>query len=50
MKTHCQDATNHAITYGGKRWQYLLILHDAIADNMTLDGLADVFKGKPRAK
>jgi type III restriction enzyme len=39
----CQDASNHATSYGGKTWKYLLIPHDAIADNMTLAGLADRF-------
>ena len=36
----CKHASGHAATYGGKRWQYVLIPHDAIAENMTLDGLA----------
>jgi type III restriction enzyme len=45
-ETYCQNATNHAKTYGGKRWQYLLIPHDAIADNMTLDGLAALYAPK----
>jgi type III restriction enzyme len=39
----CQHASDHAITYGGKTWKYLLIPHDAIADNMTLVGLAERF-------
>jgi type III restriction enzyme len=45
-ETWCKNATNHAKTYGGKRWQYLLIPHDAIADNMTLDGLAALYAPK----
>ncbi len=49
-ETWCRNATAHAKTHGGKPWQYLLIPHDAIADNMTLDGLAAMFKGKPRVK
>ena len=28
---------------GGKPWQYVLIPHDAIAENATLDGLARRF-------
>ena len=32
----CGWATEHAKTYGGKPWQYALIPHDAIAENMTL--------------
>jgi type III restriction enzyme len=36
----CQQASNHALGHDGKPWTYVLIPHDAIADNMTLDGLA----------
>jgi type III restriction enzyme len=39
----CKRASDHAATYGGKPWQYLLIPHDVIAENMTLAGLADRF-------
>jgi type III restriction enzyme len=46
----CQHATAHAKTYNGKPWQYLLIPHDTIAENMTLDGLARLFKGTPNTK
>ncbi|MBF0612483.1 MAG: DEAD/DEAH box helicase family protein [Magnetococcales bacterium] len=36
----CQHATNHCHTYpGGKPWSYLLLPHDVISDNMTLQGL-----------
>ncbi|OCC22369.1 type III restriction endonuclease subunit R [Croceicoccus estronivorus] len=35
----CAWATEHARTYGGKPWRYVLIPHDAITDNMTLDFL-----------
>ncbi|GAK52434.1 type III restriction enzyme, res subunit, putative [Candidatus Moduliflexus flocculans] len=35
----CRHASVHALQYGGKPWRYALIPHDAIADNMTLDGL-----------
>ncbi len=38
--TWCKHATAHETENGGKQWRYLLIPHDAIADNMTLDGLA----------
>jgi type III restriction enzyme len=37
--TWCQHATTHALAYSGKPWQYVLIPHDAIAENMTLVGL-----------
>ncbi len=36
----CKHASSHASTYGGKQWQYLLIPHDSITENMTLHGLA----------
>lgn len=36
----CKQASQHALTYGGKPWKYLLIPHVAIASNMTLEGLA----------
>ena len=39
----CGQATEHAKTCGGKPWQYVLVPHDAIAENMTLKGLADQF-------
>jgi type III restriction enzyme len=35
----CRHATEHAATYGGKPWTYLLIPHDSIAENMTTEGL-----------
>lgn len=35
----CGWASQHAQSYGGKPWQYVLIPHDAIAENMTLDFL-----------
>jgi type III restriction enzyme len=40
----CKYASDHAKTYNGKPWKYILIPHDAIADNMTLKGLASRFK------
>jgi len=36
----CKQASDHAKTYKGKPWEYLLIPHDIIAENMTLKGLA----------
>ncbi len=38
--TWCKQASDHARSYGGKPWTYLLIPHDVIAENMTLEGLA----------
>lgn len=39
----CQHATDHAAQNGGKPWKYLLIPHDAIAENMSIKGLAAQF-------
>ena len=36
----CQQAGAHARNYGGKPWTYALIPHDAIVENMTLEGLS----------
>jgi len=36
----CAHATTHAKSHGGKPWRYVLIPHDVIAENMTLNGLA----------
>jgi type III restriction enzyme len=37
----CQHATDHSAKHGGKPWKYLLIPHDAIAENMTIAGLVN---------
>ena len=37
--TWCSHASDHARSYGGKPWKYLIIPHDAIAENMTILGL-----------
>jgi type III restriction enzyme len=39
----CRHATHHAVSSDGKPWQYVLIPHDAIAENMTLAGIAKQF-------
>jgi len=39
----CANASAHAVAHGGKPWRYLLIPHDAIAENITLVGLAKQF-------
>ena len=43
--TWCAQASDHAVNHGGKPWRYLLIPHDEIAENITLDGLAARFGG-----
>jgi len=40
----CQHASAHAATYQGRPWEYLLIPHDTIAENMTLKGLAERYQ------
>ncbi len=42
----CKQASDHARSYGGKPWQYVLIPHDEIADNRTLAGLAERYGHK----
>lgn len=39
----CGWATKHAQSYGGKPWRYVLIPHDAIAENITVDFLIKQF-------
>lgn len=48
--TWCKHAATHEAANNGKLWRYLLIPHDAIADNMTIAGLAKrfEFKGEER--
>jgi type III restriction enzyme len=41
----CANASTHSQSYGGKPWRYLLIPHNEIATNITLDGLAARFGG-----
>jgi type III restriction enzyme len=43
----CKYATEHAQEHGGKSWTYLLIPHDAITGNMTLEGLASRYAVRP---
>ena len=39
----CQRASNYSNANGGKPWNYILIPHDEIRENMTLKGLSDRF-------
>lgn len=39
----CQQASAHAAASSGKPWRYVLIPHDAIAENMTLTGLSQLY-------
>jgi type III restriction enzyme len=40
----CQQATTYMQQHGGKPWAYVLISHDAIAENITLRGLVSLFE------
>jgi type III restriction enzyme len=40
MGTNSRNASEHAAGHGGKPWRYVLMPHDAVAENMSLDGLA----------
>jgi type III restriction enzyme len=40
----CKRASEYVLTYGGKPWTYALIPHDAIADNMTIEGLVAQYR------
>jgi type III restriction enzyme len=35
----CERASDHNAEHGGKPWEYALIAHNKIAENMTLEGL-----------
>lgn len=41
----CRNASDYTATNGGKPWRYVLVPHNAIAVNMTLDGLVWQFQG-----
>jgi type III restriction enzyme len=40
----CKQASAHARTYQGTMWRNLLIPHDVIAENITLEWLASQFE------
>lgn len=40
----CKQASDYAMTYHGKQWKYLLVPHDSIVENMTLDFLSSQFQ------
>lgn len=42
--TWCGHATAHELAHGGKSWTYLLVPHDAVAENKTLAGLAAAYR------
>ena len=42
----CKNASEYAHTTNGKPWRYLLVPHDAVAQNMTLKALVDQYSMK----
>src|SRR5215468_3489934 len=40
----CGHAMRHAVSNGGKPWEYLLMPHDALTENMTIIGLASQYR------
>lgn len=40
----CERASVYGLVHGGKPWKYVLIPHDAIAENVTLDGLLAAYE------
>lgn len=40
---YCADASDYTARNSGKPWRYLLIPHDAVRANMSLEGLAEKF-------
>ncbi|MDO8472380.1 MAG: type III restriction endonuclease subunit R, partial [Dehalococcoidia bacterium] len=45
----CRHATAHEMKHGGKPWSYLLIPHDVISDNKTLQGLTVTYTFRDEA-
>jgi type III restriction enzyme len=39
----CKEASEFSAKHGAKPWQYALIPHDMVAENMTLKGLVGRF-------
>jgi type III restriction enzyme len=39
----CQHATEHELRHDGKPWSYLLIPHNDVQENMTIDGLRSLY-------
>ena len=42
----CALASEYSTTSGGKPWKYVLVPHDAIKDNMAVEGLVRQFGPK----
>ena len=46
-RTWIGHASRHSASYGGKPWRYLLVPHDAVLENVSIDGLAARFSLPP---
>jgi type III restriction enzyme len=44
----CQHAGAYSLKHGGKPWKYVLVPHDAVAENMTLAGVVARYSGQPK--
>lgn len=42
----CEHATKHELDNGGKEWVYLLIPHNDVKENMTVEGLKNLYQLK----
>jgi type III restriction enzyme len=40
----CKHATEYAQQHGGKPWKFIMIPHEAVAENRTLTALASEFE------
>ncbi|MGE8003554.1 DEAD/DEAH box helicase family protein [Lysinibacillus sp. NPDC093216] len=43
VKAWCAHATKHELANEGKEWIYLLVPHTDVAENMTIDGLKNIY-------
>jgi len=41
---YCREASVYSLQHGGKRWEYLKIPHNVIAENRTLTDMAQKYK------
>ena len=43
----CKHATKYAQQHGGKPWKFIMVPHDAVAENRTLAALASAYEVRP---
>ena len=44
VSTWCEHATKHELEHQGKEWTYLLIPHSDVNENMTIEGLKNLYQ------